>query len=123
MKVRSVLAIWIFVTSLISLLVSASLISTTLGALPADHFSSFGSHVPAFSTTIATQAVGYPLLLRLLAGISALVAIYYWRSARPVETKTFAVTLVAATNLFCSAHFSLVVLVAYFTLPRLANGA
>jgi hypothetical protein len=122
MKIRVILSIWIFVASLAALLSSAFVISKTLGAFSVAQISSYGPRVPAASAGIAAQAGSYPLWLLVAAGASTAIAVYFWRSARPVETKTIAVTLVAAINMFLAANLPLVVLVAYFMLPKLENG-
>lgn len=55
------------------------------------------------------------------AVVSVLVALYFWRSRRPTETKTFAVTLLAAVNIAIASFLPMTFYVAYFVLPKAAN--
>ena len=120
---RIILSIWIFIGSLVAALASGSLISHILAAYPADHFRTFGSTIPAISESHARWLPHAPTALALAALVSLAVAVYFWRSGRPRDNKTFAVTLLAALNYFLALFCVMSLVVAYFLLPKVANGA
>jgi hypothetical protein len=118
---RNILAIWIFLSSLIAVAATAIVVRTTLAAYPPDFLRSFGPHVPATSEMYAG------LLLHattFLGGSSVtlliILALVYRRSSEP-NVRNFYMTLFSAIN-FCFALFAaLTLLVGYFMLPKLAN--
>ena len=120
---RIILSSWLFIGSLAAALVSGSLISHILAAYPADHFRTFGSTIPAISESYARWLPYAPTALGLAALVSLAVAIYFWHSSRPRDTKTFAVAFVAALNYFLALFCVMSLVVAYFLLPKVANGA
>ena len=120
---RVVLAIWIYISSLAGALASGALISHILLAYPADHFRTFGSTIPAVSESYAKWLPYAPTILGYFALASLVTVGYFWRSSRPREVKTFAVALVSALNFCLSLFFVISLVVAYFLLPKVANGA
>lgn len=121
--IRKLLTVLIFLGSLAGLFSAAGIISATLSAYPPDFYRSFGPIVPVICESYAALAPLLPTLLPCVAVLSIGLGVYFWRSSKSTETKTFAVTLMSALNYFF-AMFSLgIVLVAYFMLPKLANGA
>ena len=121
--VRVILAVWIFLGSLAAALASASLISHVLTAYPANHFQTFGSIIPATSETQAQWLPYAPAGIGFAALASIAVAVYYWRSTKSRDVKSFAVTLAAAINYFLSLFCVTTLVIAYFLLPKVANGA
>jgi hypothetical protein len=63
------------------------------------------------------------MVLWLSAALSVAAGFYLWRSRRPLETRLFSATVIAALNLFLAMFFTTALLVAYFYLPKVANGA
>ena len=61
--------------------------------------------------------------LNCAALVSFAAAVYFWRSGRPREIKLFAVTVVAAINYHLALFATMLLVIAYFLLPKLANGA
>ncbi len=120
---RIVLSVWIYISSLVALVTTAGLISNVLAVYPPAHLSSFGPVLPAVATTHSAWLPSAPTLLALAAAFSTALGLYFWRSHRPRETKTFAVTLIAAVNYFLALFCAMTLLVAYFYLPKVANGA
>ncbi len=120
---RIILSVWIYISSLVALVTTAGLISRILAVYPQAHLSSFGPVVPAIATTHSAWLPLAPTLLALAAAFSTALGLYFWRSRRPRETKTFAVTLIAAVNYFLAFFCATTLLVAYFYLPKVANGA
>lgn len=121
--VRVVLAVWIYVSSLVAVLVSGTLISHILTAYPNDHFRSYGVVTPAVSETHAQWLPYAPAGLAVAALLSLVVAVYYWRSGKSRDIRTFAVVLVAAINYLLSLFCITTLVIAYFLLPQVANGA
>ena len=120
---RIILSVWIYISSLVAVVTTAGLISRVLAVYPQAHLASFGPAVPAIAITHAAWLRSAPTALALVAVISTAAGVYFWRSRRPRETKTFAVTLVAAVNYFLALFCVVTLLVAYFYLPKVANGA
>ena len=120
---RIILSVWIYIASLIAVVTTAGFIFRVLAIYPQTHLSSFGPVVPGIAKTHASWLSSAPGALGVVAALSALVALYFWRSRRPRETKAFAVTLVAAINCFLALFCVMTLLIAYFYLPKVANGA
>jgi hypothetical protein len=104
------------------MLVSGGLISHILTAYPNDHFRSYGVVTPAVSETHAQWLPYAPAGLAVAALLSLAVAVYYWRSGKPRDIKTFAVVVAAALNYSLSLFCIAALVVAYFLLPQVANG-
>lgn len=121
MKLRIVLTIWIYVSSLIALASSAVHLNLALelySPLAADHL---GPYAPLLTQEVIRSAPSYPLYLAAAAAASLLGALYFWRSRRATDTKTFAVTLIAAVNFALSAAIPAMFYIGYFVVPRAAN--
>ena len=120
---RIILSVWIYLGSLVAVLTSAGFISRLLAVYPQAHLSSFDPVIPGISKTHAAWLPFAPYMLGAAAVLSLLVSLYFWRSSRPRDIKTFAVTLVAAVNYFLAFFCAMTLLVAYFYLPKVANVA
>ena len=120
---RIILSVWIYIGSLVAIITTAGFISQILAVYPQAHLSSFGPIVPGISKTHASWLSSAPTLLGVAAALSVLISLYFWRSHRPRDVKTFAVTLAAAVNYFLALFCAMTLLVAYFYLPKIANGA
>jgi len=123
MKARLALTIWIFVASIATLIAGAETIAGVRRAFPDNGQAMFGPRVPAFTAAVYAQSADYPTVLVIAAIASIVLALYFWRSSRPFETKAFAATLLAAINMSLAASLTMSILVAYFMLPKLANGS
>ena len=121
--IRVILAIWIYLGSLATALISGSVITQILAAYPKDHFRTFGARTPAISEAYARWLPHAPAALGIVAIITIVVALYFWRSIRSRDTKTFVVVFAAALNYFLSCFCLLALVTAYFLLPKLANSA
>ena len=119
--VRVILAVWIYLGSLAAAIASASLISHILTAYTANYFQTFGSTIPAVSATHARWLPYAPTGIGIAALLSIAVVLYYWRSTKPREVKSFAVALIASINYFLSLFCVMTLVVAYFLLPKVAN--
>jgi hypothetical protein len=121
MKLRIGLTLWIYFTSLVALAISAGHLNLAIelySPLAANHL---GPRAPLFTQEVISAAPHYPLYLAIAGGLSLLAAAYFWRSSRPTETKTFAVTLVAAINLALAAVIPPMFYIGYFVIPKAAN--
>ncbi|RNF85416.1 hypothetical protein EER27_06570 [Lysobacter psychrotolerans] len=121
--IRIVLSVWIYISSLVAIGTTAGLISRVLAVYPQAHLASFGPVVPTIATTHAAWLGSAPAALGLAAAISIAAGLYFWRSRRARESKTFAVTMIAAVNYFLAFFCVMTLLVAYFYLPKIANMA
>lgn len=121
MKLRIALTLWIYACSLVALAVSAGHLNFAIelyAPLAATHL---GPYAPLFTQEIVQSAPRYPLYLGA-AGVASLVpALYFWRSRRPTETKTYAVTLIAAVNFALAAAIPPLFYIGYFVIPKAAN--
>ena len=120
---RIILSVWIYIGSLVAVMTTAGFVSRLLAVYPQTHLSSFGPVVPGISKVHASWLPSAPTLLCVLAAVSVLISLYFYRSQRPRDVKTFAVTLVAAINYFLALFCVMTLLIAYFYLPKVANGA
>ena len=121
MKLRIGLSIWIYFCSLIALAVSAGHLSLAIelySPLAANHL---GPRAPIFTQEMILAAPRYPLYLAAAGALSLVGAIYFWRSRRTTEAKTFAVTLIAAFNLAIAAVLPPLFYIGYFVVPKAAN--
>jgi len=121
MKLRIGLTIWIYLSSLVALAVSAGHLSHAIelySPLAADHL---GPRAPMFTQQVILAAPRYPLYLVAVGAVSLIAAIYFWRSRRTTDTKTFAVTLIAAINLSLAAVLPPLFYIGYFVVPKAAN--
>jgi hypothetical protein len=121
--IRVILSIWIFIGSLAGLLVSGMVISSTLAAYPTDHIHLFGPTVSNASETMARWLPHAWVVLNGAGLASVAIALYFWRSGRSREIKSFAVTLLAAINYWLALFAVMGLVVAYFLLPKVANVA
>ena len=120
---KIIVSVWIYLCGLIGAAVTGGLISQVLSAFPPSQIEAYGPVVPAVARSWSTWLPNAPALLWLSAAVSVAVGLYLWRSRRPLETRLFAAAVVAALNLFLAMFFAIALLVAYFYLPKVANGA
>jgi hypothetical protein len=121
MKLRTGLTIWIYFSSLIALAVSAGHLNLALelySPLTATHL---GPQAPMFTEEVIRAAPRYPLYLEAAGVVSLIAVLYFWRSQRPADTKTFAITLIAAVNLALAAVIPPLFYIGYFVIPKAAN--
>ena len=120
---KTVVAIWIYVSSLAAIAASSTVLHYALVAFPAEHLASYGPHIPAFSKASSKSASSQPRVLWGVAVASVAAVAWFWRKASSKDTRNFAVATVSALNFAASAFGLLNLFVAMFLLPRLANGA
>jgi hypothetical protein len=123
MKLRIGLTLWIYVSSLFALAAAAGhlvLVLDLFSPLTATHL---GPYAPMITQEVIRTAPRYPIYLAVTAAASLLATLYFWRSHRPTETKTYAVTLIAAVNFAVAAALPAMFYVAYFVAPKAANAA
>lgn len=121
MKLRIGLTLWIYFCSLIALLAGANHLDLALGLYAPLDATHLGPRAPVVTQMIIEAAPRYPLWLALAAAASVLAALYFWRSRRPTETKTYAVTLIAAMNFALAAALPTAFYIGYFVVPKAAN--
>lgn len=121
MKLRIGLTLWIYLCSLIALAAGASHLDLALGLYSPLDATHLGPRAPAFTQAIIQAVPHHPLWMVIGAVASVLAALYFWRSQRPTETKTFAVTMIAAMNFALAAALPMAFYVGYFVVPKAAN--
>jgi hypothetical protein len=123
MKLRIGLTIYLLLVSLFASAIFAFHLDFAIelySPLDATHL---GPHAPAFTEQIIRDAPHYPAGIAACGALTLLAALYFWRSGRPVETKTFAITFIAALNLMVALFLPLSFLNGYFVVPKAANAA
>ena len=80
-----------------------------------------GPRVPMFTQGVVDEVHTYLLGMGIVGVASAIGAIYFWRSSRPAEVKTYAVTFLAGVNLMIAAAIPPLFYIGYFVLPKAAN--
>lgn len=116
-------AILVYLGSIIAVLVTGGLISSVLALYPVSHLSSFGPVVPAISQTHAAWLTAAPMMGWAVAAVSVVAGGLLWRSQRAVAGKLQVALLIGALNYFFALFFTTTLLVAYFYLPKVANAA
>jgi len=120
---KIIVSVWIYLCGVIGAIVTGGLLSQVLTVFPPSQMETYGPVVPAVARSFAALLPSAPAILWLSAAISALAGLYLWRSRRPLETRLFSAAVIAAVNLFLAMFFTMVLLVAYFYLPKVANVA
>ena len=121
--IRKILAIWIFLSSAAAALVSAVLTSQILRVFGPEHLRSFGPKVSMASESFSAWLPYAPSILFAAITTSIIAAIYFWRSNKASDLKSFAICLIAALNYFLALFVLMSLVAAYFLLPKIANGA
>jgi hypothetical protein len=115
--------VWIYLCGILGTFVAAGALTGVLSVYPRNHMESYGPVVPAVSRVWAIWLPHAPALLWSFSAISVAAGLYLWRSRRPLETRLFAAAVISAANLFLAMFCVTALLVAYFYLPKVANGA
>lgn len=118
-----IVAILIYVSSIIAVLVTGGLISSVLTLYPLSHLSSFGPVIPAISQTHAAWLPAVPIVSWAVAVVSVVAGGLLWRSRQTAAGKLQVALLIGALNYFLALFFTTALLVAYFYLPKVANAA
>lgn len=119
---KTIVGVWIYLCGLVGAVVTGGMLSQVLSAFPSSQMKDYGPIVPGVTRAWAVWLPYTPALLWSSAAVSTAVGLYLWRSQRPVEARLFSAAVVAALNLFLSMFFAVALLVAYFLLPKVANG-
>jgi membrane protein implicated in regulation of membrane protease activity len=117
------LAILVFLSSIVALLVTGGLVSAILALYPAAHLSSFGPVAPAISLTHAAWLPAVQMMTWAVSAASAVAGVLLWRGRQSAPGKLQTALLIGALNYFLSLFFTTTLLVAYFYLPKVANAA
>jgi hypothetical protein len=117
------IAILVFLSSIIALLVAGGLVSAILVLYPAPHLSSFGPVVPAISQTHAAWLPAVKMMSWAASAVSAVAGVLLWRGRQAAPSKLQVALLIGALNNFLALFFMTTLLVAYFYLPKVANAA
>ena len=117
------IAILVFLSSIIAVLVTGDLVSSILALYPIAHLSSFGPAVPTISQSHAAWLPAVPMLTWAIAVASAVAGILLWRGRQAAPGKLQVALLIGALNYFLALFFTTTLLVAYFYLPKVANAA
>lgn len=119
---KIVIGVWIYLIGLVGAVVTGGVLARVLAAYPPNQVEAYGPIVPGVARQFASMLPAAPAVLWIAAAVSAIVGVYLWRSRRPLETRLFAAAVIAALNCFLAMHFTTVMLMAYFYIPKIANG-
>ena len=122
-RMFKIIAILIYVSSIIAVLVAGGLVSSVLALYPLSHLSSFGPVVPAISKTHAAWLPVVPAVSWAVAAVGVIAGGLLWRSRQPAAGKGQVALLIGALNYFLALFFTTTLLMAYFYLPKVANAA
>jgi hypothetical protein len=121
---KIIVSVWIYLCGLIGAAITGGLLFQVLAAFPPNQTEAYGPVVPAVSRTWSTSLLpNAPAVLWSSAAVSVVVGLYLLRSRHSLETRLFSAAIIAALNLFLALFFTAALLVAYFYLPKVANGA
>ena len=118
-----IIAIVIFLSSIIALLVAGGLVSAVLALHPVSHLNSFGPVVPAISQAHAVWLPAVPMVTWAVVAASAVAGAVLWRGRQAAPGGVQVALLIASLNYFLALFFITTLLVAYFYLPMAANAA
>ena len=118
-----VIAVLIFLSSILAVLLAGSLVSAVLALYPVTHLGSFGPVVPPISQTHAAWLPAVQMVTWAIAAASAAAGVLLWRGRPAGSGKLQAALLIGAINYFLALFFTSTLLVAYFYLPKVANAA
>ena len=122
-RMFKVIAVLIFLSSILAVLLAGSLVSAVLALYPVTHLGSFGPVVPAISKTHAAWLPAVQMMTWAIAAASAAAGVLLWRGRPAGSGKLQAALLIGAINYFLALFFTSTLLVAYFYLPKVANAA
>ena len=117
------IAILVFLSSVIALLLTGGLVSAVLTLYPTTHLSSFGPVVPAISQTHAAWLPAVQMVTWAVAAASVVAGMLLWRGRQAAPGKHQVALLIGALNYFLALFFTITLLVTYFYLPKVANAA
>jgi hypothetical protein len=117
------IAILIYLSSIMAVLVTGGLVSSVLALYPVSHLSSFGPVFPTIAQTHAAWLPAVPMISWAIAAVSVVTGGFLWRSQRAAAGKLQVALLIGALNYFAALFFTTTLLVAYFYLPKVANAA
>lgn len=118
MNSRAVVTTIAFIGSLIAIVIGAGWLWFAVEAFSPLDKNLAGTYAPAFTKIVMDSAPSFPIYMAMLGVLSAVCAVYLWRSRRPAETKSFWVSVLATFNMFVAGQFPLAFLIGYFLLPR-----
>ena len=119
---KIIVGIWIYLCGIFGAAITGAFLSQVMSVFPETQLEAYGPRVPMVARAWSAWLPSTPAILWSGAAISAVAGLYLWRSSRPLETRLFAAAVIAALNLFLAAFFATALLVAYFYLPKVANG-
>jgi membrane protein implicated in regulation of membrane protease activity len=115
------IAILVFLSSIVALLVTGALVSAILELYPTAHLTSFGSVAPAISQTYAAWLPAVQMVTCAASVASAVAGVLVWRGRQATPRKLQVGLLIGSLNYFLSLFFTTTLLVAYFYVPKVAN--
>lgn len=117
------IAILIYIGSIVAVLAVGGLVSSVLALYPVAHLSSFGPIVPSIAQFHASWLPAVQPFTWAVASVSAVAGLLMWRAQRPIDSKLKSALVIGAVNYFLALLFTTTLLVAYFYLPKVANAA
>lgn len=118
---KLIVGVWIYLCGILGSAITAGFLSQMLRTFPASQLEAYGPRVPEVARSYAALVAGAPTVLGVVSVLSAVIGIYLWRSRRPRDTRLFAAAAISALNLFLAMFFTMILLLAYFYLPKIAN--
>ena len=118
---KLIVGVWIYLCGILGTAITGAFLSQMLRTFPASQLEAYGPKVPEVARPYAALVAGAPTVLRVVSVLSAAIGIYLWRSRRPRDTRLFAAAVISALNLFLAMFFTMILLLAYFYLPKIAN--
>jgi hypothetical protein len=119
---KIIIGVWIYLCGLFGAVTTGAFLFQVMSVFPDTQLEVYGPRVPMVARVWSAWLPSTPAILWVGAVISAVAGLYLWCSSRPVEARLFAAVVIAALNLFLAMLFTTALLVAYFYLPRVANG-
>ena len=122
-KIKVALTALLYIASCIAIVATHEMVSALVVGYTIDYPASFGALVPAF-TSLSLSLISKSALIcwGTLVASMTLCTFAIWRS-NSRDTKLYWVSILSSLNFYVSTFVVSTILIGFFLLPKLANGA
>jgi hypothetical protein len=118
---KTILVAYLYLSSLIALVVGASLVSQVANAYSPNFPASLGQRMPGFTALTVDLMANVGVVAAVGATGSLVCVLVAWRRPRLHDDRCFWTMVVAASTAMAAAMLPSFVLCGFFLLPKLAN--
>lgn len=122
-KIKFAFGLLLYMTSCAGLLVAPGYVSRLFTVYSADFIAAHGPHVPAFSRTTLSVMSHVTAICFSVFGASLWLAFLAVRRVRERDARLYWISVLSSINFYTVSFLFGIVLIGFFLLPKLANGA